>query len=65
MKNDFFCKYHAALQPLFHSCISFSLHTNTMKNTCKETKYDQQKIISQARNTASREEMRHLVESIK
>ena len=40
-------------------------HCDALVRFSGMTKDDQQKIISQARNAASREEMRHLVESIK
>ena len=40
-------------------------HSDALIRFSGMTKDDQQKIISQARNATSREEMRHLVESIK
>lgn len=40
-------------------------HSDALVRFSGMTKDDQQKIISQARNAASREEMRHPVESIK
>ena len=40
-------------------------HSDALVRFSGMTKDDQQKIISQARNASSREEMRHLVESIK
>ena len=40
-------------------------HSDALVRFSGMTKDDQQKIISQARTAASREEMRHLVESIK
>ena len=40
-------------------------HSDALVRFSSMTEDEQQEIISQARNTSSREEMRHLVESIK